>query len=76
MRDLDEAMTFLLVAPLLLFLAVIGLNLFIALLSNTFQKVQDNACEHSLLLRVNFRCILLMCSSFVSVNESAYSLYC
>ena len=47
-------MALLLVAPFLLFMAVIGLNLFIALLSNTFQKVQDKAFEHSLLQRVSF----------------------
>ncbi len=39
-------------APFLLALAVIGLNLFIALLSYTFQNVQDHAFEYSILEHV------------------------
>ena len=54
MRELDEGMTLLLIAPFLLLLAVIGLNLFIALLSSTFQKVQDEALANSLLQRVRW----------------------
>ena len=46
---LDEWMTLFLIAPFLILLAVIGINLFIALLSNTFQKVEDNALANSLL---------------------------
>ncbi len=54
MRDLDEGMALILVAPFLLALAVIGLNLFIALLSYTFSKVQDNAFEYSILELVRY----------------------
>ena len=46
---LDEGTTLILVAPFILVMAIIGLNLFIALLTNTFQKVQDDACANSLL---------------------------
>ena len=42
-------MTLILIAPYILFLAIIGLNLFIALMSNTFQRVQDEALANSLL---------------------------
>ena len=45
-------MTFILVAPFLLFMAVVAMNLFIALLSNTFQNVQDHAHEYALLQQV------------------------
>ncbi len=66
MRDLDEGMALILVAPFLLALAVIGLNLFIALLSYTFSKVQDHAFEYSILELVrlwHFTCNLIYCSS-------------
>ena len=46
---LDEWMTLLLIAPFLILLAVIEINLFIAILSNTFKKVEDNALANSLL---------------------------
>ena len=46
---LDEWITLLLIAPYIILLGVIGINLFIALLSNTFQKVQDDALANSLL---------------------------
>ncbi len=54
MRELDEGMALILVAPFLLALAVIGLNLFIALLSYTFSKVQDHAFEYSILELVRY----------------------
>ncbi len=53
MRDLDEAMAAILVTTVLLFLAVVALNLFIALLSDTFQRVYDNAQANSLLEQVS-----------------------
>ena len=46
---LDEWITLLLIAPYIILLGVIGINLFIALLSNTFKKVQDDALANSLL---------------------------
>ena len=53
MRDLDEVMAAILVTTVLLFLAVVALNLFIALLSDTFQRVYDNAQANSLLEQVS-----------------------
>lgn len=52
MREIDEAMAAILVITFLLFLAVVGLNLFIALLSDTFQRVYDNAQAIALLQQV------------------------
>ena len=46
---LDEGTALVLVAPFILVMAIIGLNLFIALLTNTFQRVQDDAFANSLL---------------------------
>lgn len=46
-------MAFLLVVTFLLIAGVIGLNLFIALLSDTFQRVYDNAQANALLQKVN-----------------------
>ncbi len=43
LRRIDELMSAVLVITYLLLVAVIGLNLFIALLSDTFQRVYDNA---------------------------------
>lgn len=51
-RAIDEAMAAILVITFLLFLAVIGLNLFIALLSDTFQRVYDNAQAIAILQQV------------------------
>lgn len=47
MRKEDEVMTLILVGTFLFFTAVVGLNLFIALLSNTFQRVYDNTLANS-----------------------------
>ena len=47
MRKEDEVMALLLVGTFLFFTAVVGLNLFIALLSNTFQRVYDNTLANS-----------------------------
>ena len=52
---IDELMTFLLVITFLLIAAVVGLNLFIALLSDTFQRVYDNAQANALLQKVNVK---------------------
>lgn len=52
LREIDEAMAAILVITFLLFLAVVGLNLFIALLSDTFQRVYDNAQAIALLQQV------------------------
>ena len=52
LRDIDELMTVILVVTFLLIAAVIGLNLFIALLSDTFQRVYDNAQANALLQQV------------------------
>lgn len=46
-------MAALLVSSYLLFTAVIGLNLFIALLSDTFQRVYDNAQANAEMQQVN-----------------------
>ena len=46
-------MTFILVITFLLIAGVVGLNLFIALLSDTFQRVYDNAQANALLQKVN-----------------------
>lgn len=45
-------MTFILVTTFLLIAGVVGLNLFIALLSDTFQRVYDNAQANALLQKV------------------------
>ena len=60
---LDEWMTLFLIAPFLILLAVIGINLFIALLSNTFQKVEDNALRISYFLKETRRVqhVILVC---------------
>ena len=52
MRDIDEFMTAVLVIWFLIITAVVGLNLFIALLSDTFQRVYDNAQANALLEQV------------------------
>ncbi len=52
MRDIDELMTVILVITFLIITAVVGLNLFIALLSDTFQRVYDNAQANALLQQV------------------------
>ncbi len=52
MRDIDELMATILVTSFLLTTAVVGLNLFIALLSDTFQRVYDNAQANALLEQV------------------------
>ena len=46
-------MAALLVSSYLLFTAVIGLNLFVALLSDTFQRVYDNAQANAEMQQVN-----------------------
>lgn len=45
-------MAAILVTSFLFFLAVVGLNLFIALLSDTFQRVYDNAVAVALMQEV------------------------
>lgn len=45
-------MAFILVVTFLLIAGVVGLNLFIALLSDTFQRVYDNAQANALLQQV------------------------
>ena len=50
-------MAVILVVTFLFFLAVVGLNLFIALLSDTFQRVYDNAQAIALLQQVRKLCI-------------------
>ncbi len=52
MRDIDELMTVILVITFLIITGVVGLNLFIALLSDTFQRVYDNAQANALLQQV------------------------
>lgn len=52
LRDIDELMSFILVVTFLLIAGVVGLNLFIALLSDTFQRVYDNAQANALLQQV------------------------
>ena len=52
MREIDEFMTAVLVIWFLIITAVVGLNLFIALLSDTFQRVYDNAQANALLEQV------------------------
>ena len=52
MRTIDELMAAIIVLTFLIFTAVIGLNLFIALLSDTFQRVYDNAQANALLQQV------------------------
>ena len=52
LRSIDEFMSAILVITFLLFTAVVGLNLFIALLSDTFQRVYDNAQANALLQQV------------------------
>lgn len=52
LATIDELMTFLLVTTFLLIAGVVGLNLFIALLSDTFQRVYDNAQANALLQKV------------------------
>jgi len=47
MRQEDEVMALILVVTFLFITAVVGLNLFIALLSNTFQRVYDNTLANS-----------------------------
>lgn len=47
MRQEDELMASILVGTFLFLTAVVGLNLFIALLSNTFQRVYDNTLANS-----------------------------
>lgn len=47
MRQEDEMMALILVATFLFITAVVGINLFIALLSNTFQRVYDNTLANS-----------------------------
>lgn len=47
MRQEDEVMALILVGTFLFITAVVGLNLFIALLSNTFQRVYDNTLANS-----------------------------
>lgn len=47
-------MAAILVITFLLFLAVVGLNLFIALLSDTFQRVYDNAQAIAILQQVTY----------------------
>ena len=54
-RTIDEAMAAILVLTFLVFIAVVGLNLFIALLSDTFQRVYDNAQAIALLEQVRTR---------------------
>lgn len=53
LRDIDELMAFLLVVTFLLIAGVVGLNLFIALLSDTFQRVYDNAQANAFLQQVH-----------------------
>jgi hypothetical protein len=52
LRKIDEAMAAILVLTFLVFMAVVALNLFIALLSNTFQRVYDNAQSIAVLEQV------------------------
>jgi hypothetical protein len=51
-RTIDSAMAAILVLTFLVFMAVVALNLFIALLSNTFQRVYDNAQSIAVLEQV------------------------
>ncbi len=53
LSEIDELMTFILVITFLLIAGVVGLNLFIALLSDTFQRVYDNAQANALLQKVD-----------------------
>ena len=57
MREIDEFMTAVLVIWFLIITAVVGLNLFIALLSDTFQRVYDNAQANALLEQVRLSCV-------------------
>ena len=47
MRQEDEVMALILVGMFLFITAVVGINLFIALLSNTFQRVYDNTLANA-----------------------------
>ena len=47
MRQEDEVMALILVGTFLFITAVVGINLFIALLSNTFQRVYDNTLANA-----------------------------
>ena len=47
MRQEDEVMALILIGTFLFITAVVGLNMFIALLSNTFQRVYDNTLANS-----------------------------
>ena len=58
LRSVDELMSFILVVTFLLIAAVVGLNLFIALLSDTFQRVYDNAQANALLQQVR-KCVAI-----------------
>lgn len=60
LREIDEAMAVILVTTFLFFLAVVGLNLFIALLSDTFQRVYDNAQAIALLQQVSLAAIIIV----------------
>ena len=53
-------MAAILVLSFLIFLAVVGLNLFIALLSDTFQRVYDNAQDIAIFQQVRTKCTQLV----------------
>ena len=70
LRNIDELMAVILVVSFSLIAAIIGLNLFIALLSDTFQRVYDNAQANALLQQVrniSLKPSLTITNHFISV---------
>ncbi len=55
LREIDEFMTAVLVISFLVITAVIGLNLFIAMLSDTFKRVYDNAHANAEMQKVRLK---------------------
>jgi len=52
MRSIDQAMAFILVVGFLLLMGVVGLNLFIALLSNVVEQVYEASQANAVLQQV------------------------
>ncbi len=53
MRSIDQAMSFILVIAFLLLMGVVGLNLFIALLSNVVEQVYEASQANAVLQQVS-----------------------
>ena len=51
MMETNKVMTYILVGSYLMFCAILLLNLFIALLSDTFQRIYDNANSNAVMQR-------------------------